>query len=33
MSWKFFNLGISADMDQKIIRKIQPPFDLLNKNV
>jgi hypothetical protein len=31
MSWKFFGLGISADMDQKIIEKIQPTFDLLNE--
>jgi hypothetical protein len=29
----FLGLGISVDMDQKTIRKIQPTFDLLNKDV
>jgi hypothetical protein len=30
--WKFFGLGISADMDQRTIRKTQPTFDLLNED-
>jgi hypothetical protein len=29
---KVFGLGISADMDQRIIKKTQPTFDLLNKD-
>jgi len=29
----FFGLSISASMDQKTIEKIQPTFDLLNKDV
>jgi hypothetical protein len=33
MFWKYFGLGIIANMDQKTIKKIQPTFDLLNKDV
>jgi hypothetical protein len=32
MSWKFFGLGISVDMDQRTIGKIQPTFDHLNED-
>jgi len=33
MFWNFFGLGINADMDQRIIEKIQPTLDLLNEDV
>jgi hypothetical protein len=32
MFWEFFGLDINADMDQKIIDKTQPTFNLLNKD-
>jgi hypothetical protein len=33
MFWKSFGLSISADMDQRIIRKTQTTLDLLNEDV
>jgi hypothetical protein len=32
MSWKFFRVGISVNMDQKTVGKIQPTLDLLNED-